>query len=103
MGDDKIKIEFTEVTCDSRTQFCSDKFDYFLVASDKMVDVYSQSVCPSTYFADVENAERHSVLPLRKILERANSNHKITFEYRFEKSNPISYIAIKAVYRNKED
>jgi hypothetical protein len=67
-----------------------------------MVDVYSQSVCPSTYFAEVSNIGNHPILPLRKILERADSNHKITVEYQFEKAYPISYIAIKAVYRNKE-
>lgn len=66
-----------------------------------MVDVYSQSVCPSTYFADVATSEKHTVLPLRKILEKPDSNHKITFQYQFEKTNSISYIAIKAIFKNK--
>jgi hypothetical protein len=68
LGDDKVRIQFTEVTCDAKNSFCGTNFEYFLVASDKMVDVYSQSVCPTTYFADVSTSEKHSVLPLRKIL-----------------------------------
>jgi hypothetical protein len=52
LDNNKIEIQFTEVTCDLKSEFCGKNFDYFLVASDKMVDVYSQSVCPSTYFAD---------------------------------------------------
>jgi hypothetical protein len=59
LSNDKIKLEFSEVTCESKSEFCGDKFEYFLVASNKLVDVYSQTVCPSTYFADTENKERH--------------------------------------------
>jgi hypothetical protein len=47
-----------------------------------MIDAYSQAVCPSTYFATPSLQEAHKLLPIKKITEKADSNHKINFKYK---------------------
>ena len=72
---------------------CSKKLKYSVMSSDKLVDLYTQLVCPTNFFASYDSI---SIPPItqEEISPKENSDGTLSFEFKL--IDQISYIGIKA-------
>lgn len=72
----KAKITFTGITCTKSK--CDKDVQYSWLSSTSMQDVYSQTVCPYSYFSSLDVKSGHPI-EQRKITSTSNSNSEIEF------------------------
>ena len=92
------RVTFNEVTCLKAK--CDGSPVYYWMKSTSMQEVYTQSVCPYSYFSMLEIKSDHTI-EMMKISSRADLQNKISFDYPIE--DHISYLSVKAVVGEGEE
>jgi len=69
------------------------KFKYYLMTADNMRDLYTQLVCPSNFFSNVEFLQG-APIKLNEVSAKENPNGTLSIS--FQIADQISYVGIKA-------
>lgn len=88
----KATISFSPVVCSSSK--CDKGVKYYWMSSNNLQDVYTQTVCPFSYF-QVLGITSSQPIKINEIPATANSDGLITFTYGFEQHT--TYVSVKAV------
>lgn len=72
---------------------------YILMTANKMVDLYSQLVCPSSYFSSFDSI---SIPPITQVELMPRENPDGTLSFQFQLIEQISYVGIKAASSGDE-
>ena len=94
----EAQIRFVGGVCSGSK--CSGDVTYYTVSSLDMSTLYSQTVCPSSFFS-TETIQSQKPLNISKITSKPDSENKISFTYQM--LDHISYISVKGVYSNGEE
>lgn len=86
------EVTFSQVTCSSSK--CPKQVKYYWMAGGSLQDVYTQTVCPYSYF-QVLGLLSIPPLAIHEIPGKPNSEGVITFSYPYQEH--VSYLAVKAV------
>ena len=94
----KAKVSFSPVVCSSNTK-CDKNIKYYWMAGNNLQDVYTQTVCPYSFFQMVGIVSSEP-LTINEISASSASNGLISFDYPFKEQ--ISYLSVKAVVGTDE-
>lgn len=92
----------TEVICSGKdkSESCRNDFDYYTISAIKEQDLYTQTVCPASFFA-MSDVTSINPLPLIKINAKPDSNGKVIFKYIL--LDHISYVGVKGINKKNGD
>ena len=93
LNSQEAEITFVGAVCSG--QKCTEDITYYYAASTDMPTLYSQVVCPRSYFS-TETMVSQKPINMTKVSAKADSSNKMTFKY--DMLEQISYLSIKGVY-----
>ena len=93
LNSQEAEATFVGAVCSG--QKCTEDISYYYAVSTDMPTLYSQMVCPRSYFS-TQTMISQKPINMTKIDAKSDSNNKITLK--FNMLEQISYLEVKGVY-----
>ena len=91
-----VYLTITPPTCSGKE--CEGEIEYVVMSANKLQDLYTQLVCPSSFFPSVENVDVPKVEE-KKLKPTQNEDKTISFEL---VTSYIEFVGIKAIHKDVE-